>query len=51
MDKKSPKIDKSSFVAKNAVIIGDVIVGKDCGVYPGAVIRGDQNSIKIRHLI
>ena len=43
----NPKIDKSSFVAKNAVIIGNVKVGKNCGIYPCAVIRGDQNSIEI----
>jgi carbonic anhydrase/acetyltransferase-like protein (isoleucine patch superfamily) len=43
----SPKIHKSSFIAKNAVIIGNVKIGKNCGVYPCAVIRGDQNSIEI----
>lgn len=41
------KIDKSSFIAASAVIIGDVIIGKDCGIYPYAVIRGDQNTIEI----
>jgi len=43
----SPKIHKSCFVAKNAVIIGNVKIGKNCGIYPCAVIRGDQNSIEI----
>ena len=42
-----PEIDKSSYVAKTAVIIGDVIIGKNCGIFPNAVIRGDQNTIKI----
>jgi carbonic anhydrase/acetyltransferase-like protein (isoleucine patch superfamily) len=42
-----PKIHKTCFVAKSAVIIGDVTIGKNCGVYPHAVIRGDQNSIEI----
>ncbi len=42
-----PGIHKSSFVAKTAVIIGDVTIGKNCGVFPNAVIRGDQNPIKI----
>ena len=42
-----PKIHKSSFVAQSAVIIGDVMIGKNCGIYPHAVIRGDQNSIEI----
>jgi carbonic anhydrase/acetyltransferase-like protein (isoleucine patch superfamily) len=42
-----PEIDKSSFIAKTSVIIGDVKIGKNCGVFPNAVIRGDENSIEI----
>ena len=42
-----PKIHKSSYVAKSAVIIGNVEIGKNCGVYPCAVIRGDENLITI----
>ena len=42
-----PEIHKSCFVAKTAVIIGNVQIGKNCGIYPCAVIRGDENSIKI----
>ena len=42
-----PEIDKSSYVAKTAVIIGDVVIGKNCGIFPNAVIRGDQNTIEI----
>ena len=42
-----PEIDKSSFIDKTAVIIGNVKIGKNCGVYPNAVIRGDQNLIEI----
>lgn len=42
-----PKIDKSSFIAPTAVLIGDVTIGKHCGVYPHAAIRGDENSIEI----
>ncbi len=41
------KIDKSSFIAPSAVLIGDVTIGKHCGVYPHTVIRGDQNLIEI----
>jgi carbonic anhydrase/acetyltransferase-like protein (isoleucine patch superfamily) len=41
------KIHKSSYVAPSAVIIGNVTIGKDCGVFPNAVIRGDENSIVI----
>ena len=42
-----PKIHKSSFIAPNAVIIGNVTIGENCGVFPNAVIRGDENSIVI----
>jgi carbonic anhydrase/acetyltransferase-like protein (isoleucine patch superfamily) len=42
-----PEIHSSSFVSKNAVIIGNVKIGKNCGIYPCAVIRGDENSIII----
>jgi len=42
-----PTIHKSSFIDSSAVIIGDVSIGKNCGVFPHAVIRGDQNSITI----
>lgn len=42
-----PDIDESCYVAENATIVGDVIVGKDCSVWFNAVIRGDVNSIRI----
>jgi carbonic anhydrase/acetyltransferase-like protein (isoleucine patch superfamily) len=42
-----PQVHKSSFIDKTAVIIGDVKIGKNCGVFPFAVIRGDENSIII----
>ena len=40
-------IHTSSFIAPSAVILGNVTIGKNCGVYPHAVIRGDENSIDI----
>ena len=42
-----PIIHKSTFVDKSAVILGNVKIGKNCGIYPNAVIRGDQNIIEI----
>jgi carbonic anhydrase/acetyltransferase-like protein (isoleucine patch superfamily) len=42
-----PEIHSSSYIAKSAVIIGRVTIGKHCGVFPCAVIRGDQNHIDI----
>ena len=42
-----PEIHKSTFVDEAAVIIGKVKIGKNCGIFPCAVIRGDENSIEI----
>ncbi len=44
---KSPKFGDNTFLADNASVIGDVIVGNDCSVWYQAVIRGDVNSIRI----
>jgi carbonic anhydrase/acetyltransferase-like protein (isoleucine patch superfamily) len=41
------KIHKSSYIAPSAIIIGDVTIGENCGIFPNAVIRGDENSIII----
>ena len=46
-DNMKPEIHKSTFVDETAVIIGNVKIGKNCGVFPSAVIRGDENSIVI----
>ena len=42
-----PVVDPSSYIHNTASIIGDVIIGKDCYVGPGAVIRGDWGRIII----
>jgi phenylacetic acid degradation protein len=42
-----PVIDESAFVHPNATITGDVIIGKDVYVGPGAAIRGDWGRIVI----
>ncbi|WP_080904102.1 gamma carbonic anhydrase family protein [Parabacteroides sp. Marseille-P3160] len=43
----TPLIGKDTYVADNAVIIGDVEIGEGCSVWFGAVLRGDVNSIRI----
>lgn len=35
------------YIAENATIVGDVILGNECSVWFNAVIRGDVNSIRI----
>ena len=42
-----PKFGKDCFVAENATIVGDVILGNDCSIWFNAVVRGDVNSIRI----
>ena len=42
-----PKLGLNCFVADNATIVGDVIVGENCSVWFNAVIRGDVNYIRI----
>ena len=42
-----PVIDKSSFIHPNATIIGNVTIGKNVYVGPGAAIRGDWGQIII----
>jgi carbonic anhydrase/acetyltransferase-like protein (isoleucine patch superfamily) len=35
------------FLADNATIIGDVIIGDDCSIWFNTVLRGDVNAIRI----
>ncbi len=42
-----PEIPESCFVAPNATIVGDVIMGEDCSIWFNAVVRGDVNSIRM----
>ena len=44
---KTPLLDKACFLADNAVIIGDVKIGKNCSIWFGAVLRGDVNKIRL----
>jgi carbonic anhydrase/acetyltransferase-like protein (isoleucine patch superfamily) len=44
---KSPQFGTDCFVAPNATVVGDVIMGDNCSVWFNTVIRGDVNSIRI----
>lgn len=46
-DGKVPRIADSAFVHESANVIGDVEIGENTILWPGAVIRGDFASIKI----
>jgi len=43
----NPRWGEKCFIAPNATIVGDVIMGDECSVWFNAVIRGDVNSIRI----
>lgn len=43
----TPVMGENCFLADNATVIGDVVMGRDCSIWFGAVLRGDVNSIRI----
>ena len=43
----SPIMGKNCFLAENATVVGEVILGDDCTVWFNAVVRGDVNTIQI----
>ncbi len=43
----TPEIGENTYMAENATIIGDVVIGKDCSIWFNTVLRGDVNSIRI----
>ena len=43
----TPQIPDSAYVAEGATIIGKVILGERASVWPGAVLRGDNEPIVI----
>ena len=43
----TPKIGENCFIAENATIIGDTIIGNNCSIWFNTVLRGDVNSIRI----
>jgi carbonic anhydrase/acetyltransferase-like protein (isoleucine patch superfamily) len=42
-----PRIDPTAYVHPDAVIIGDVVIGAESTVWPGAVLRGDEGGITV----
>ena len=43
----TPQIGKDCFLAENATIVGDTVIGDGCSIWFNAVLRGDVNWIKI----
>lgn len=42
-----PRLAEGVYVDPAATVIGDVELGEDCSVWPGAVVRGDMHRIRI----
>lgn len=43
----SPVFGEECFIAPNATIVGDVVMGNQCSIWFNAVVRGDVNSIRM----
>ena len=44
---KRPLIAGGAFIAPTAVVIGDVEIGEECGIWFGSVLRGDVHRIRV----
>lgn len=44
----TPQVDLSAFVSEAAIVIGDIEIGAEASIWPGAVIRGDFGRIAIQ---
>ena len=47
--RRQPKLGKNVYLAKTAMVIGDVVLGAQSSIWYGAVLRGDINSIVVGH--
>jgi carbonic anhydrase/acetyltransferase-like protein (isoleucine patch superfamily) len=43
----APTVDPEAFVHPDATVIGDVTIGPESSVWPGAVLRGDHGTVII----
>ena len=46
-DKKKPKVDPTAFVSEDAYLVGDMKIGRNSSIWPGAVLRADRFRIQI----
>jgi carbonic anhydrase/acetyltransferase-like protein (isoleucine patch superfamily) len=47
----SPRFGENCFIAENATVVGDVVMGEYCSVWFNAVVRGDVHYIRIGDLV
>src|SRR5262249_38039746 len=43
----TPAIDPTAYVSPEAVVIGNVVLGPESSIWPGAVLRGDHGLIQV----
>ena len=48
---RGPRFGEGCFLAENAVVVGDVVMGDRCSIWFHAVVRGDVNAIRIGHRV
>lgn len=46
---KSPSLGQHSYIDESAILIGEVSIGDDVSIWPGAIARADVAPIKIGH--
>lgn len=44
---RTPQLGERVYIDSACVVLGDVVLGDDCSVWPMAVIRGDMHRIRI----
>lgn len=44
---KIPTIGRNCMIADSVVLIGDIVIGDECSIWPGVVIRSDTTPIRI----
>jgi carbonic anhydrase/acetyltransferase-like protein (isoleucine patch superfamily) len=47
LNNTTPQFGSNCWLAPNATVVGDVIMGNECTVWFNAVVRGDVNTIRI----
>jgi carbonic anhydrase/acetyltransferase-like protein (isoleucine patch superfamily) len=47
VEDKYPQFGSNCFIAENATVVGDVVMGDDCSVWFQAVVRGDVHYIRM----
>ncbi|NYE27017.1 gamma carbonic anhydrase family protein [Pigmentiphaga litoralis] len=47
LGENTPSVPESAYVADEAVLIGKVVLGEHASIWPGAVLRADNDTIRI----